>query len=150
VRPDKLPTVLLIDDDPNDEELARIALEATAIPHQLVVRRDGAEALAWLRDLELNEALPCLILLDLKLPKITGLEVLEQLRQGARTKVLPVIVFTSSSELRDLRRSYDLGANAYIRKPVDFSQYRQTVADLGRFWILRNNPPPPQSLGETA
>jgi two-component system response regulator len=141
---DKIPILLLVDDDPNDEELARIALEATGLAHRIVIKRDGAEALSWIASLDekQSEAWPRFVLLDLKLPKVTGLEVLAQLRADPKTKTLPVVVFTSSSEILDLTKSYELGANAYIRKPIDFSEYRKTVQDMGRFWITRNNPPP--------
>jgi two-component system, response regulator len=138
------PTVLLVDDDPNDEELAKIALETLSVPHTLIIKRDGAEVLEFLRALEgpSDSSWPQLILLDLKLPKVDGLEVLRVLRSEEKTQTLPIVIFTSSSELRDLERSYELGANAYIRKPVDFSDYRKTMEDMGRFWLLRNNPPP--------
>ena len=136
------PLILLVDDDANDEELARIALEDANIPHRLVVARDGAEALAWLgqhgpANTEGDPA-PHLILLDLKLPKINGLEVLEQIRQAQRTRMVPVVVFTSSNEDRDLVEAYRRGANAYIRKPVDFHEYKALIVDVGAFWIRRN------------
>jgi len=140
-----LPLVLLVDDDPNDQELARIALEKTKIPHRLVVARDGAEAIAWLQSSGTPESangdLPHLTLLDLKLPKVTGLEVLKHLRASEKTRHLPIVIFTSSNEERDLSASYGFGANAYIRKPNDFGEYKATVADMGRFWILRNECP---------
>lgn len=145
------PLVFLIDDDANDEELARIALERAKIPHRLVVARDGAEALDWLFSRGTHagrpEGTPRVILLDLKLPKMNGLEVLEQIRGNEGTRMLPVVVFTSSVEGRDLTESYSRGANAYIRKPVDFRQYKALVADVGNFWIQRNQtafdgPPP--------
>ncbi len=140
------PIVLLIDDDPNDQELAKIALEKSQIPHRLMVARDGAEALAFMRSASGSATtapqLPHLVLLDLKLPKVNGLEVLELLRAENETSIVPIVVFTSSNEERDLERSYELGANAYIRKPNDFKEYKDTVADMGRFWILRNQSPP--------
>jgi two-component system response regulator len=143
---DHVPIILLVDDDANDEELARIALEYADIPHQLRVARDGAEALDWLfrrseepgRD---PEDTPHLILLDLKLPKVTGLEVLEQVRRDKRTQLVPVVVFTSSVEERDLEEAYRLGANAYVRKPVDFREYKGLIIDVGNFWIRRNQSP---------
>jgi len=136
------PMILLVDDDANDEELARIALEQASIAHRLAVVRDGAEALDWMfsrgafagREVEM----PHLVLLDLKLPKVNGIEVLERLRQDPRTRLVPVVVFTSSAEERDLDESYRRGANAYIRKPVDFREYKELVMDVGRFWIGRN------------
>lgn len=141
----KKPIVMLVDDDANDEELAKIALEHTDVPHQLLVKRDGAQVLEWISQIPMQESdlqLPHLVLLDLKLPKVTGLEVLEKLRANALTKNLPVVIFTSSNEERDLAQSYECGANAYIRKPIDFKEYRQTVGDMARFWILRNQSPP--------
>ena len=141
----KKPIVLLVDDDANDEELARIALDETEIPHELMVKRDGAEMLAWMDGVETaggTDYYPHFILLDLKLPKVTGLEVLEKLRLGKVTKDLPVVVFTSSNEEKDLVKSYQAGANAYIRKPIDFREYQQTICDMARFWILRNQSPP--------
>lgn len=141
----KKPLVLLVDDDSNDEELAKIALEGTDIPHDLVIKRDGAEALKWLGD-NFNTSgqahWPHLVVLDLKLPKVTGLEVLEKIRSDKVTKSLPVVIFTSSNEEKDLIRSYECGANAYIRKPIDFDEYRETVGDMARFWILHNQSPP--------
>jgi two-component system response regulator len=136
------PLILLVDDDANDEELARIALEDSRIPHRLTVVRDGAEALDWLaqygRASSGPEATPQLILLDLKLPKVDGLEVLDQLRHDQRTRIIPVVVFTSSNEDRDLFEAYRRGANAYLRKPVDFREYKALIIDVGTFWIRRN------------
>jgi two-component system response regulator len=136
-------TILLVDDDSNDEELARIALERSKIPHHLEVARDGAEALDWLFRRGAfasrpEHPIPSLILLDLKLPKLSGLEVLAQLRQHESTRHIPVVVFTSSGEQTDLRRSYRLGANAYVKKPIDFREYKELIADLGSFWLRRN------------
>jgi len=137
------PTILLVDDDPNDEELARIALRHTQVPHALYVAHDGPEALDWLftrgafaaRD---PTVLPRLILLDLKLPKMNGLEVLAEIRRHPVTKLLPVVVFTSSLEEKDLNDSYRLGANGYVRKPVDFAEYKKLIAEVGTFWIRHN------------
>ena len=146
------PLILLVDDDANDEELARIALEYAAIPHRLQVVRDGVEALDWLlrrgpftdRD---PEPAPHLILLDLKLPRLGGLEVLERIRRDARTRLVPVVVFTSSSETSDLEEAYRRGANAYVRKPVDFQDYKNLIVDVGTFWIRRNQRPIPERAG---
>ena len=138
------PIILLVDDDSNDEELAKIALDETKIPLELVIKRDGAQALQWI-DEEKRDAdpqWPHFILLDLKLPKVTGLEVLAKLRSDALTKNVPVVVLTSSLEEKDLTRSYDQGANAYIRKPIDFKEYRRTIGDMARFWICHNQSPP--------
>lgn len=148
---DDRPLILLIDDDENDEELARIALTRSQIPHRLQVARDGAEALDWLfqrggfrRSERASEAGPRLILLDLKLPKLNGLEVLEQIRHDERTRLLPVVVFTSSVEEKDLSESYRRGANAYIRKPIDFREYKELIVDVGTFWIRHNQMPFPE------
>jgi two-component system response regulator len=138
------PLILLVDDDPNDQELARIALRSSGVKHRLDMARDGAEAIERLRQgaVQGGTGLPHLVLLDLKLPKMTGLEVLESVRGSAPTKLLPVVVFTSSIEEKDVVDSYELGANAYIRKPVDFEEYSRLVADLMAFWIVRNQAPP--------
>ena len=141
-----LPLLLLVDDDPNDEELARLALQRIGIPHLLRVARDGAEALDWLfaegahagRD---PATAPRVVLLDLKLPKVNGIEVLAALRHDARTRLLPVVVFTSSNEDKDLQESYRRGANAYVRKPIDFGEYKRLIADVGTFWMTHNQPP---------
>jgi two-component system response regulator len=143
---DGAPLILLVDDDANDLELARLALERARIPHRLQMVRDGVAALDWLfrrgdfagRE---QEPSPRLILLDLKLPKVNGLEVLEQLRGDERTKMVPVVIFTSSLEEKDLAESYRRGANAYLRKPVDFHEYKELIADVGTFWIRRNQTP---------
>jgi CheY-like chemotaxis protein len=142
----KPPLILLVDDDANDEELARLALGRSQLPHRLEITRDGPEALDWLfaegrfagRD---ASQVPQLILLDLKLPKMTGLEVLDRIRADVRTRLLPVVVFTSSVEEKDLYESYRRGANAYIRKPVDFREYKELIVDVGTFWIRRNQSP---------
>ncbi len=141
-----LPLLLLVDDDPNDEELARLALQRIGIPHLLRVAHDGAEALEWLfaegahagRD---PAAAPRVVLLDLKLPKVNGIEVLAAMRHDERTRLLPVVVFTSSNEDKDLQESYRRGANAYVRKPTDFGEYKKLIADVGAFWMTRNQPP---------
>jgi two-component system response regulator len=145
---DRAPLIMLVEDDPDDEELARIALRRAGLPHQLVVLRDGAQAVAWLRALPrdaagLQKALPRVVLLDIKLPKLTGHQVLRRLRVDKRTRLLPVVMFSSSSEERDRVESYRLGANAYVRKPVDFDHYKRTLADLGDFWTVHNQAPPP-------
>jgi two-component system response regulator len=139
------PMIFLVDDDSNDEELARIALEGTSVPHELIVARDGVRALAWLLPAAADERqpLPHLVLLDLKLPRVSGLEVLQQLRDDPRTRRLPVVVFTSSTEERDLDEAYNRGANAYVRKPVDYREYRTLIIDLAAFWLRHNHPPGP-------
>jgi len=140
------PLILLVDDDPNDEDLARIALSRCGEPHQLGVARDGAEALDLLLGAPNGpeprpDALPHLILLDLKLPKVSGLAVLKKLRQSERTSLVPVVVFTSSLQGADVQASYALGANGYICKPVDFAKYKALIAGVSSFWIRHNQPP---------
>ena len=138
--------ILLVEDDPNDVLLTRRALAANQIANRVELARDGAEALVRLfgtGDWSDEPLRPVLILLDLKLPKMDGLEVLRQLRSDARTRRLPVVVLTSSREERDLERSYDLGANSYVVKPVDFSGFSEAVRQLGRYWLVLNESPPP-------
>ena len=135
--------ILLVEDNPDDEELTRLAFEKSNVANELAVVRDGVEALDYLfgtgahagRDLG---AMPAVILLDLKLPKIDGLEVLRRLRADDRTKLLPVVVLTSSREQEDIVRSYSTGANSYVRKPVEFEQFVQAVRQLGLYWLLLN------------
>ena len=138
--------ILLVEDNPDDEVLTLRALQKSNIMNQVVVARDGAEALDYLfatgayTGRDANE-LPELVLLDLKLPKVDGLEVLQRLRADERTKLLPVVVLTSSNEKRDIMESYNLRANSYIRKPVDFVQFREAVRQLGLYWLVLNVPP---------
>lgn len=146
------PIILLVEDNRDDEELTRLALEDSHVSNQLVVARDGLEALDWLfcegKHAGRSPCLvPSLILLDLKLPKINGLEVLERIRDDPRTRRLPVVILTSSKEEQDVIRGYDLGANSYIRKPVDFEQFTQSIKQLGVYWMLLNEPPPSQEEG---
>jgi CheY-like chemotaxis protein len=139
--------ILLVEDNPDDELLTLRALKQNHIFNEVVVVRDGAEALDYLfgtgkhsgRDLS---RMPEVILLDLKLPKIDGLEVLRRTRENARTKLLPIVILTTSKEESDLIDSYKLGANSYIRKPVDFSEFAEAVRQLGLYWLLLNEPPP--------
>jgi CheY-like chemotaxis protein len=139
--------ILLVEDNPDDELLAIRALEKNNIMNEVVVARDGAEALDYLfgagayagRDMSV---MPQIILLDLKLPKVDGLEVLRRLRNDERTKLLPVVVLTSSKEERDLTESYSLGANSYIRKPVNFAQFTEAIRQLGLYWLVLNESPP--------
>ena len=139
--------ILLVEDNPDDELLAIRALEKNNIMNEVVVARDGTEALDYLfgagayagRDMSV---MPQIILLDLKLPKIDGLEVLRRLRNDERTKLLPVVVLTSSKEERDLTESYSLGANSYIRKPVNFAQFTEAIRQLGLYWLVLNESPP--------
>ncbi len=131
--------ILLVEDDPDDEALTRRALEKNKVRNELIVAHDGQEALDYLRD---APRLPELVLLDLKLPKIDGLEVLRRLRADERTRLLPVVVLTSSNEERDVATSYALGANSYVRKPVDFKEFTEAARQLGLYWLLLNEPPP--------
>jgi two-component system response regulator len=136
-------TILLVEDDPNDVVLTIRALEKSNILNQVVVARDGAEALDYLfgtgtyagRD---TSVMPEVILLDLKLPKVDGLEVLARLRADEQTELLPVVVLTSSKEDRDVVQSYRLGANSYVRKPVNFGEFCEAVRQLGLYWLVLN------------
>jgi two-component system, response regulator len=141
-----LVEILLVEDNAHDAELAIHALRKNNISANITHVKDGAEALDFLfgagKYKERNtEAKPRLILLDLKMPKVSGLEVLEKLKAHSLTKKIPVVVLTSSRENPDVEKAYLLGANSYIVKPVDFENYRKTLTDLGIYWILHNNPP---------
>jgi two-component system response regulator len=139
--------ILLVEDNPDDEALTLRALKKNNIKNEVVVARDGAEALDYLfgtgkyagRD---TAHLPQVVLLDLKLPKIEGLEVLRRVRTDARTKLLPVVILTSSNEDQDRIAGYGLGANSYVRKPVDFSQFLEAARQLGLYWLVLNEAPP--------
>ncbi len=134
-------TIVLVEDNRDDEELTLRALHRNNIANDVRVARDGAEAL----ELLLAEGdLPQVVLLDLKLPKIDGLEVLRRLRANERTRLLPVVVLTSSREERDVIESYSLGANSYVRKPVDFAQFVEAVRNLGLYWLVLNESPLPR------
>lgn len=137
--------ILLVEDNPDDEELTLLAFQDCQLVNQVVVARDGAEALEYLLGSESladqSASLPAIVLLDLKLPKIDGLEVLRRLRQSDRTRFLPVIVLTTSQEEQDLVNSYSLGCNSYIHKPVDFNQFIEAVRQLGIYWLLLNKAP---------
>jgi CheY-like chemotaxis protein len=134
-------TVLLVEDNADDEVLTIRALKKHNLGNQIMVARDGVEALHYLHGQDSNP-LPNLILLDLKLPKVDGLEVLRQIRGDVRTKHLPVVILTSSKEDRDLMGCYSLGANSYIRKPVDFIEFSYAVQQLGLYWLVLNQPAP--------
>ncbi len=139
--------ILLVEDNPDDEALTLRALAKNRVANPVVVVRDGAEALDWLlregvhagRD---PETVPQVVLLDLNLPKIDGLEVLRRVRADPRTRLLPVVILTSSQEEQDLVRGYGLGANSYIRKPVDYDQFVEAVGRLGVYWLVLNRPAP--------
>ncbi len=132
--------ILLVEDNPDDEELTRIAFLENGMLDQLVVARDGIEALGYL--FNPDKQLPQVVLLDLKLPKLDGLEVLQRLRDNGRTRLLPVVVMTSSKQESDLIASYSLGCNSYVPKPVDFNQFSDTVRQLGLYWMTLNIPAP--------
>lgn len=131
--------IVLIEDNPDDEILTVRALKQSGVANQIVVLRDGVEALDYL--LSSEQQLPHLVLLDLKLPRVDGLEVLKRLRSEPRTALLPIVILTSSKEERDLVESYRLGANSYIRKPVDFGQFSESVRQLGLYWLVLNEAP---------
>jgi two-component system response regulator len=135
--------ILLVEDNPDDEELTWIAFRKSGIGHNLVVARDGAEALEYLLGSRLltGETLPAVILLDLKLPKVDGLEVLRRLRTDERTRTLPVVVLSTSREEQDMVRSYSLGASSYIRKPVDFDRFIEVMQQIALYWLGINERP---------
>ena len=141
-----MKAILLVEDNPDDEALTLRALRQNHIANPVVIAHDGAEALDYLfttgkyagRDMD---DLPAVILLDIKMPKVNGLEVLRRLRADKRTHLLPVVIVTSSDEEQDILQSYNLGANSYVRKPVGFEQFSQAVGQLGMYWLLLNEPP---------
>ena len=142
--------ILLVEDNRRDEALTLRALKKSNIVNEVVVARDGAEALEYLFGAGAHPdrepgTMPQLVLLDLKLPKVDGLQVLGKIRDDLRTRRLPVVVFTSSSEDEDLISSYNLGANSYVRKPVDFEQFLEATKQLGLYWLVLNEPAPPTS-----
>jgi len=140
-------TILVVEDNPRDEALTLRALKKNNVANDVVVARDGVEALDYLfgtgsyagRDVS---EIPEIVLLDLKLPKMDGLQVLAKLRADRRTRFIPVVVFTSSSEQEDMIKSYDLGANSYVRKPVDFEQFSEATKQLGMYWLLLSESAP--------
>ena len=132
-------TILLIEDNPDDEALTLRALKQHRVMNRVVVARDGAEGLDYLLS---REAKPQVVLLDLKLPKIDGLEVLRRVRSDSRTKLLPIVILTSSEEDHDITQSYRSGANSYVRKPVEFIQFSEAIRELGLYWLLLNQAPP--------
>jgi len=143
--------ILLVEDNPKDEELTLRALKKSKVLNPVVVARDGVAALDYLfaRGAHAGRApaeLPQLVLLDLKLPKLDGLEVLKQIRLDELTKLLPVVILTSSVEDEDVLRGYSLGANSYVRKPVEFGAFVEAVSNLGLYWLMLNRPPPLRAI----
>lgn len=135
--------ILLVEDDPDHEVLAMRALRKANVANEIKVARDGAEALEFMRAVQSGtERMPQLVLLDLKLPKVEGLDVLREIRASDKTALLPVVVLTSSDEERDIVASYRLGVNSYIRKPVNFSDFAEATKQLGMYWLLLNQCPP--------
>lgn len=134
-----LRAIVLVEDNPDDERLTIRALRRGKLVNEILVARNGEEALALIFSLD---PLPCVILLDLKLPKLDGLEVLREIRANERTRLLPVVILTSSSEDRDIVESYSLGANSYVRKPVEIDAFTEAVRQLGLYWALLNEPLP--------
>jgi DNA-binding response OmpR family regulator len=139
--------ILLVEDNPDDRDLTIMALRESNIANPIEVARDGEEALRYCADED--KPIPALVLLDLKLPKIMGLDVLKELRAQARTSTVPVVVLTSSREERDRHATYVNGVNAYVCKPVDFDAFADAVRQVGLFWLVINEPPPP-GLGDAA
>jgi two-component system, response regulator len=143
--------LLLAEDDPNDVELTLLALRKHKLANTIHVVRDGEEALDFLFARGAyahrgSNGLPKVILLDLKLPKVSGLEVLKAVKSDPRTRAVPVVVMTSSREQRDMVEGYRLGVNSYIQKPIDFHQFQATIRDLGYYWLVVNQNPPPEAF----
>jgi len=140
-------TIMLVEDNPDDQKLTLLAFQKNKIDNEIIIRQDGVEALDYLfgrneyrhRD---TGTMPAVILLDLKLPRLNGLEVLKQVRADERTKLIPVVILTSSQEEVDITASYGLGANSYVRKPVDFVKFTEAIWQLGMYWLLLNELPP--------
>jgi two-component system response regulator len=140
--------LMLVEDNPRDEELMRVALRRTKITNDVVIARDGAEALDYLFATGAHAGRntaeqPAVILLDINLPKIDGLEVLRRIRNHERTRLIPVVLLTSSNEDRDLLEGYASGANSYVQKAIDFTRFSEAVRQLGVYWLVLNEPPPP-------
>jgi CheY-like chemotaxis protein len=141
-----LKPILLVEDNPSDLELTLVALDRSQLANEVVVTRDGVEAIDYLNArgewVDRVPGMPAVILLDLKLPRIDGLEVLQHIRNTPELKNIPVVMLTSSREEQDLLRSYELGVNAYVVKPVEFNEFVSAIAELGIFWAVVNEPPP--------
>jgi len=146
----KIKRILLAEDNQNDVELTLAALQECRLSNEVEVVRDGAEALDYIykrgKYSERADCLPCVILLDLKMPRVDGLEVLRQIKSDPALKHVPVVMLTSSREEKDLVMSYDLGVNAFVVKPVDFEQFLKAIRALGMFWALVNEPPPAKPI----
>jgi len=146
-----LKRILLVEDSKKDVELTLAALDQYHLANEVVVARDGAEALdyLWRRGKYRSRAdeCPAVVLLDLKLPKVDGLQVLREVKGDPRTKTIPVIVLTSSTENGDLSEGYRLGVNSYVQKPVDFDQFRETIKTMELYWLMINQPPPERAIG---
>ncbi len=144
--------ILLVDDNPSDVELTIYSLRQNHLADAIYVAEDGKDALDFIfcraahRERSITER-PKVILLDLKLPKLDGLEVLKAIRGDERTRAIPVVILTSSKEQKDLFEGYKLGVNAFVQKPVDFEQFRRTIKDIGMFWLVVNEAPPPEAFG---
>lgn len=134
--------ILLVEDNPDDVDLTLRALKRNRIVNEVIVASDGEEALRILFGDQKNDSLPAVVLLDLKLPKVSGFEVLKQVRANEKTKFLPVVILTSSKEESDLTSGYSLGVNSYIRKPVDFVEFAEVAKNVGLYWLLLNEVPP--------
>ena len=142
----ELKPILLVEDNPRDLELTLVALERSRLANDVVVARDGAEALDYLnctgKYADRARGNPAVVMLDLKLPKVDGMQVLEAVKRDEQLRHIPMVVLTSSKEEQDLLKSYSLGANAYVVKPVDFQEFLHAVQELGGFWAVLNEPPP--------
>ena len=132
--------IMLVEDNPDDEALTVRALRRSNIANHIEILRNGQDAVDYLDSNDPDKPLPCVVILDLKLPKLDGLDVLRHIRGDSRTRLLPVVVLTSSSEEADIVESYNLGANSYVRKPVDFDDFAKAVSQLGLYWLLINEP----------
>jgi two-component system response regulator len=142
--------ILLVEDNPSDVDLTRRALTKNNIANQLIVAEDGQEALDLLHEAGTAENLPALILLDLKLPRIGGLDLLKAIRSDEKTRRIPVVILTTSKQEEDVAQSYDRGANSYIRKPVDFENFAEAIRHLGLYWLVLNEPPPSMDIPKSA
>jgi two-component system, response regulator len=147
--------ILLVDDNPSDVELTIHALQHNGLTASIRVAEDGKEALDYIfcrgshQDRRLSDR-PRVIFLDLKMPKVDGLAVLEAIRSDERSSAIPVVILTSSKEPRDVAAAYKLGTNAFVQKPVDFGQFRRTIQEMGKFWLTENEPPPPEAFANDA